>query len=294
MPVSTPSFDVPPLSTDCHVHVLDPARFAYDLGRTYTPAPATTAALLDFEERLGMQQIVLVQPSCYGLDNRALLDALQVIGVDRARGVAVIDCREPDAGQLRELHAAGVRGIRLNWATQSPQDLGTLRDQLAQAQRAISPLEWNLQLHCKSALLVDLLPELLRSPCPIVLDHFANLHAEEAWPGSAAWAAVQTLLDAGRTYVKLSAAYRISAKPASPEVTALARALIEAAPERMLWGSDWPHTGGSGVRTVSIADVEPFRPEDAGATLSLVTTWAPEAEQRHQILVDNPAALFGF
>lgn len=293
--VTTPSrFDLPPGSTDCHVHVFDPARFHFDSARSYTPPAATAADLIGFQQKMRMHRVVLVQPSCYGSDNAAMLDALAQFTPAQARGIAVLDFERTDATMLHALHASGVRGVRLNFATQKQARRGDVREQLAKAHRVIEPLGWSLQLHCQSDLTAELLPELSRIECTLVLDHFAGLPAQDWDPRGSDWAAIRTLLNLGRTYIKLSAPYRISDDARQSGVERLAAALVSAAPERMLWGSDWPHTGGSGVRATSSQEIEPFRQVDAGATLNLLADWAPTPELRHRILVTNPAAVFGF
>ncbi len=292
--ITPPRCHVPEDGTDCHVHVFDPQRFPFDAARSYTPPAATVSDLVALQARIGLQRVVLVQPSCYGFDNAALLDALARLGAGRARGVAVVDFERTPPPMLQDLHARGVRGVRLNVATQRTGGLAAVRAQVVQAHRAIAPLGWSLQLHCSSALVAELLPTLVQVECALVLDHFAGLRAQAGPQDDPAWAAIRTLLDRGRTYIKLSAPYRVSGDPTLRDVAPLARALVYAAPERMLWGSDWPHTGGAGVRATSPAQIEPFRPIDAGAVLDLLVDWAPAPEHRRRILVTNPAAVFGF
>ncbi|MDM0058872.1 amidohydrolase family protein [Variovorax fucosicus] len=295
LPVTTPPrIDLPPGSTDCHLHVFDPARFSFDMSRSYTPPAATATDLIEFQQKMRMHRVVLVQPSCYGFDNAAMLDAIAQLSPAKARGIAVLDFERNDATMLHGLHASGVRGVRLNFATQKQTRWGNVREQLAKAHRVIAPLGWSLQLHCQSDLIAELLPELSRFECTLVLDHFAGLRAKDWDPRGSDWAAIRTLLNLGRTYIKLSAPYRISDDARVPGVERLAGALVSAAPERMLWGSDWPHTGGSGVRETSSQEIEPFRHVDAGTTLDLLADWAPTPELRHRILVTNPAAVFGF
>jgi 2-pyrone-4,6-dicarboxylate lactonase len=283
--------------TDTHVHVLDPARFAYAPQRRYTPAPATVADLWAHLDRLGLRRVVCVQPSVYGHDNRCLLDALQQLGPD-ARGIAVLGADEcPQAVVDLIGHSAGrVAGVRLNLAVNRSTPLDEARRQIERTVQQIAGTSLHLQLHVPWALLPPCLPMLGALDCPVVLDHFAlaPVHAVGTVDG---WAPLlQALADQPALWVKLSAPYQVSHQgPPYAEVTSLARALIGAAPERMLWGSDWPHPAGAHRRPDAPIDtVEPFRTEDDAALLALLHDWAPNPALHHQILADNPARLFGW
>ncbi|BEP64411.1 amidohydrolase family protein (plasmid) [Variovorax sp. V213] len=291
--VSAPQQRIPSRTCDCHVHVFDPGRFPLAASRTYTPGIATVTDLQAMQARLGVERVVLVQPSCYGTDNGAVLDAIARIGQAHARGIAVLDFDKMQPSELHTLHAQGIRGIRLNFATQRTQAVDDLRAHILKTCDVVATLGWSLQLHCHATLIEAIAPTLARLSTPLVLDHFAGFRAASWSSTSPAWAALRGLLDAGNTYVKLSAPYRVSERPAQADLDALARALVRAAPHRMLWGSDWPHTGGAGVRTTSPEQVEPFREVDAGRSLDQLCTWTDIAI-RQLILVDNPARLFGF
>lgn len=282
------------LACDCHVHVLDPARFPYAVERSYTPGAATVDELGAFHRELGIQRVVVVQPSCYGTDNRAVIDAISVVGLSRARGVAVLDFNAVGAAELKELHEQGIRGVRLNFATQQAQGLDAMRAVILQARDAIAPLGWHLDLHCPAPVLAALEPVLSDLRCPLVLDHFASLRPA-AWSSDLpAWTSLQRLLAADHTYVKLSAPYRLAQPDESAALHQLACALIESAPSRLLWGSDWPHTGGSGVRTTGLDQIEPFRRVDVARELSRLLEWSGSNATQKLILADNPVRLYGF
>ena len=292
------SFTATNLRCDCHVHVFDPVRFPYAAGRGYTPGAAPLDALLGLQARLNMGRVVLVQPSAYGIDNRALLDALAVMtqasGANRARGLVVLDLADTPGEALAALHLQGVRGIRLNLEVQGLHDPVAAAALVRQAGQLAAPLGWSLQLHAPLRLVAALAPQLADLSVPVVLDHFAGARTWQSAEQASDMDTLLCLLRGGTVYVKLSAPYRVSRQADYADVAALAQTLIAAAPQRMLWGSDWPHTGASATRTGDLSQIEPFRPEDALRTLGLLDDWAPDAATRQQILVDNPAQLYGF
>lgn len=293
-PCSAPGWAVPAGACDTHVHVFDPARFPFDVARSYTPGPAPVAALRIQLANLGMHRAVVVQPSCYGTDNAALCDALRQLGPDQARGIAVVDVKTVSTAQLQALDAAGVRGLRLNFSVHgTPQHTQAAR-LLERASALATPLGWHLQLFAGAPAIAALAPLLARLNVPVVLDHFAGMTPTQWHTNRQARDTLDALLHTDRVYVKLSAPYRLCAPEALDALTPVAQHLIAQAPHRMLWASDWPHTGGSGARATDPHQREPFRQEDAGATLARLATWAPAALQRQRILVDNPAVLYGF
>jgi len=279
---------VPPGACDSHVHVFDP-RFALDPNRTYTPGTATGAQLDEVHRRLGVSRTVLVQPSPYGLDNSCLFSELRARG-EQARGVVVLDPgTEPP---LREWHAAGVRGARVNLATFALIDPAVALASLRAVATAIADLGWHLQLFTEPAVVAALADELAGLGVPVVLDHFA-MASPESGPRQPGFAELIDLLRAGVVYVKMSAPHRISCRPDQADVEWIACTLIGNAPDRLLWGTDWPHTGGRARTTDNRLTVEPFRTEDDAAALHRLMGWAG-ADVSRQILVDNPAALYGF
>jgi predicted TIM-barrel fold metal-dependent hydrolase len=266
-----PRRTTPPGAVDCHCHVYDDAYPIAPGARPHAPArPADHARLLT---RLGVARHVLVQPSTYGFDNRLHLDALDRAG-KRARMIAVV---QPDAplGELRAMSARGVAGARANLGVGiplTPADVAPLARRIADA-------GWHLQIFARPETVAALADVLRAAPCPIVFDHFAQL-PPAGWPASAAWAVVSDLLQAGRAWIKLSSPYSLDA--ADPfSLRDLARALIAAAPERMLWGTNWPHPNA-------------VPPPDDAALLDALAEWAPNEATRRAILVDNPARLYGF
>lgn len=284
---------LPRSSTDTHAHVFDPARFGYVNCRSYTPPPAGLAALRAKHSELGVERAVLVQPSVYGDDNACLLDAIARAGSDRCRGIAVVDLERATADTLPALHAAGIRGIRLNFAVRHEAESQRVRLQLERAATLIGLTGWCVQIHADRSLLPVIGELVPRFRVPLVLDHFAGLKAADGAERSPALAALLALLATGTVYVKLSAFYRASTRaPGHADLRPLVERLIAARPDRLLWGSDWPHTGGGPARDPS--RIEPFREVDLAASLAALQTWCPDDASYRRILVDNPAALYGF
>ncbi len=289
---TAPAFEVPAGACDCHVHVFGPiARFPYAAERVYTPGPAPVEELLALQRMLRLERVVVVQPSPYGEDNACTLDALRRIGAE-ARGVAVIGAATPEAA-LRELHAAGVRGVRVNLETHGKRDPGLARALIEEAAARVAPLGWHVQTFASLAVLAALHDAILALSAPLAIDHFGRADAARG-PDQPGFDALVSLVRSGRAYVKLSAPYRISSQPGYAGAQAIARALVEANPDRMLWGSDWPHPGGTAGAPRRPEGIEAFRAEDDGAALNRLAAWVPEAPLLHRILVDNPARLYGF
>lgn len=298
MPDQTkPRFDIPPGACDCHVHIFDAEHFPYSPKRSYTPGPASVDDLLAFESRIGMSRFVLVQPSPYGSDNACLLAALNRLG-DKARGVAVIDPdRTPDS-ELDALDRAGVRSVRVNLEAHGNRDPRAAERALDAVSRRIAGRGWNIQVFASLPVIAELKDEVLRLPVPLVVDHFGGARAE-AGTDQPGFATLIEMLKSGKVYLKLSGPYRASRDPDYGNLAEVARAFIAAAPERMVWASDWPHTGGGTVGSNerqgrSLADVEPFRQVDVPNVVSLLAEWSGDAETWRRILVDNPARLYRF
>lgn len=292
--VSAPVFQPPAGSCDCHVHIFDGARFPFAAKRSYTPAAARVADLVAFEQRIGIDRIVLVQPSVYGFDNAALLDALSQLG-DRARGVAVVDLEKASPAALHAMHAKGVRGIRLNLEVSGQRNHEFALTQLKRAEQLVGPLGWAVQVYADVDVIAELATEIAELKVPVVLDHFAGIKAHKKDEQKAAFATVVELVKRGNAYVKLSAPYRASrSAPNFEDVTEFAQTLIEARSDRLVWASDWPHTGSSGNRNGNLDQIEPFRKEDAGRALNQLASWARTPALLQRILVDNPARLYGF
>jgi predicted TIM-barrel fold metal-dependent hydrolase len=274
-----PSRILPADACDGHMHVFDP-RFAPSPHWPRTPPVADVAAYRLLQRRLGTGRAVVVTPSTYGTDNRCTLDALAALGA-RARGVAVVG-RDVGEAELAMLARRGVRGLRVNFV--SPQSWGvTTPDMLRTLAAKAAPLGWHLQVFALAAQLVELEPVLARLPVPLVVDHLGRI---DPVPGvrSEAFATLRRLLDAGRTWVKLSGAYMGSAEgaPAYGDRAPLGRALVKAAPRRLVWGSDWPHT------------TEPAGTIDDADLVDVLRDWCDDDRLMDTILVDNPAVLYGF
>lgn len=286
------------LVCDTHVHVFDPQHFPYLPRRAYTPPAASVTELLALHTTLGVERVVLVQPSVYGTDNACLLNAIENLGQQRARGVAVVDVTLATPGTLHRLHDGGVRGLRLNLHV-GGEGLQAAAQQVQLAGRLLKPLGWHLQVHASLATHAQLLNEFQHTEIPIALDHYAGGLTTE--PDSEAQ--LERLLRAFQhtpLWVKLSAPYRLAGHVAgdvgADHAHRLATAFTQAAPDRVLWGSDWPHTGGSGHRGSGAASplAEAFRAVDNPQVLSDLLACMPDHAQRHRLLVSNPAQLYGF
>jgi D-galactarolactone isomerase len=270
---------LPSLATDCHIHIYD-ARFPYDPGAQLRPGAATVSDYRLLQARLGTERCVVVQPSSYGTDNACLVDALGQFGAD-ARGVAVVDASVKDE-ELRALDSAGVRGARFNLARPG----GAMMEALETVARRVAPLGWHLQLHTLADLWPELEPMIRRLPVPLVIDHLGRL-PQPAGLSHPAWPVLRRLVDEGRAWVKISGAYHDTrtGAPDYADTGAVVKAWVEAAPERVIWGTDWPHPSATtGEKPV---------PDDA-RLLDLLGNWAPSEVLRHRILVDNPVLLYGF
>ena len=290
-PPTSVNFAMPAGACDCHTHVFgDPARYPFFAGRTYTPEPALVEEMTAMHRRVGLQRVVIVQPSVYGTDNAAALDAIKARGAD-ARGIAVIGA-ETTEQEIDALHRAGMRGIRLNLATGGTNDPDEARARLGTAIDRMRGRAWHIQIFTGLGIIAALKNTIASSPVPVVIDHFGGAKAALGLeqPG---FADLQALLRTGRVYVKISGANSASDRaPDYPDVAPLARALIAANPDRILWGSNWPHRGGTAANRPK--DWVPPPPVDDGRMLNLLASWAPDAAVRRRILVENPARLFGF
>jgi predicted TIM-barrel fold metal-dependent hydrolase len=271
---------LPPGACDCHVHVFGPAaRYPFAANRTYTPPEASFRTYQAVMRDLGLTRAALVQPSVYGADNRVLLEALEQ-GGSSLRGVAVI-CSPDDCGEddLAALHAAGVRGVRMNTLFPGAPHIADLGGLAAR----VAPLGWHLQVLVDVAESPDFVKRLGDLPVPTVFDHLGHMPAARGrdHPG---FQGLLALLREGRTWVKLSAPYRISARGGPPydDVRPFAEAVLDAAPDRVIWGSDWPHPAIEGPRP------------DPATLLDPLFDWTGGADLLRRVLVDNPARLYGF
>jgi predicted TIM-barrel fold metal-dependent hydrolase len=293
-PSTKVNFDVPAGACDCHVHMFgDPQRFPFFSGRGYTPETTSVAELRALHDALHIDRVVIVQPSVYGTDNACTLDAIRQLG-SRARGVAVIDANTPEAA-LDDMARNGIRGIRLNLATSGITDPAAALQRFQAAADRVKTRGWHIQLNTSLRVIDAISAQLLASPVPLVFDHFGGAvgSAGVSQPG---FGALVNLVKAGKAYVKISAAAdQVSTlAPAYPDVVPLARALVTANPQRVLWGTNWPHPDSASRPGRKATDLAPNVQIDDGLVLNLLPVWVPDATTRRGILVDNPARLYGF
>jgi len=288
------AFTPPRGAADCHTHVFpDPAQFPFWPGRVYTPPVATAADLLALQRAQGFDHVVIVTPSVYGTDNSATLDGIRQLGLQRARGVAVIG---PDTqpAELDAMHAAGVRGVRINLEQAGVFDPVASAQRLAETARQIAGRPWHIQIYSRLPVIAPLHDQFAAMSVPVVFDHFAGARAA-AGDGQTGWDAVLDLVQTGRAYVKLSGAYRSSTMfPYYADVNPLARSLVAANPDRLLWGSDWPHPASTPVQGRKPTDIAPAQDVDDGRLLNQLADWIPDESIRRHVLVDNPRRLYGF
>lgn len=284
--------DVPAGACDCHTHVIgDRATYPMVADRHYTPALATHDDLLAHLRRNGLQRVVIVQPSVYGTDNRCMLDSLDRLG-GAGRGVAVLD-ESADDSTLQTLHRHGVRGLRVNLESAGGRDADPAHSALLRWSERIAPLGWHLQIYAALDVIASLAKRLATLPVPVVLDHFAMVQAVTAHDDPRI-TPLLALLHSGNAYLKLSAPYRLapSGHADTALVAAWASAFVRATPERMLWGSDWPHTARDPGKAAH--EESAYRKLPADALLKGIGEWMPTAALRQQVLVENPARLYGF
>jgi len=282
------SFAVPSNACDCHTHIIgDPSKFPFFPGKTYTPEPALPQEMTALHHALHIKRVVIVTPSVYGTDNSATLYGIKTRG-PTARGIAVIDDKTSEK-DLDALENGGVRGIRLNLATGGQADAAAVRQRFTSAINRLKNRNWHLQIYTGMATISAIKELVFTSPVPVVFDHFGGLQAALG-PAQPGFADLVDLLRAGSAYVKLSGAYRASTQaPDYQDVAPFAKGFIVANPDRVLWGTDWPHPN-----TTPSTKVSPFLAIDDGRLFNQLAVWAPDPQHRLKILVDNPARLYGF
>ena len=277
MGTEAPKLKAPANATDCHHHVYN-AKFPVDPKATLRPADARVEDYRALQKRIGTTRNVLVQPSTYGTDNRWHLEALAAFG-PQARMVAVVDDKV-STDDLKRMHGLGVRGIRFNLA----QAGATTPEMMEPLSKRINDLGWHIQINAPAAKIMEVMPILERLPSPIVFDHLAHIPQPDG-VNHPLYGKVRGLMDKGRTWVKLSGAYADTkvGPPTYADSSAVARAYAKAAPERCVWGSDWPHPSEQSKQL----------PDDA-VLFDLLTDWVPDEKVRYRILVENPAVLYDF
>jgi predicted TIM-barrel fold metal-dependent hydrolase len=292
-PSTTVNFDVPAGACDCHTHIHgDPAKFPFYAGRVYTPGLASPEEMTALHQALHIERVVIVTPSVYGTDNSATLFGMKARGAT-ARGVAVIDEKTQDS-ELDAMNQAGIRGIRLNLATQSMNEPSVGRSRFQAAVDRVKNRNWHVQLFTSLAMISAIRDIVATSPVPVVFDHFGGALGELG-PQQPGFSDLLELVKSGKAYVKISGAYRASKlAPDYPDAAPLARALIAANSDRIVWGTDWPHPDSVTAPGKKPTDVTPLLQIDDGRLLNQLPVWTPDAAIRKKILVDNPARLYGF
>jgi len=292
-PATKVSFSIPSGACDCHTHIFgDPRAFPFAPGRTYTPELASVGELRALHRALKMERVVVVQPSVYGTDNTCTLDAVRSLG-ERARGVAVIDETTRES-MLDLMERRGIRGVRVNLETSGETDPEAARARLRATIARVKPRGWHVQLYARLSVIEAVGDDIRASDVPIVIDHFGAADASLG-VAQAGFQTLVGLVQSGKVYVKISGAYRCSTNgPDYPDVAPLARALVAANPQRIVWGTDWPHPDTSRVPGRAPTDVSPLKAIDDGRLLNQLAVWVPDAATRKVILVENPRRLYAF
>ena len=273
-----PTLKAPPRACDCHMHIYDPSRFPLAPSERAAPTSAALPQYRLLQRRIQTTRVVIVTPRNYATDNRATVDAIAQLAPN-ARGVAVVHPTATDS-QLKQLHDGGIRGIRFSLT--DPATAVVTFDMIEPLSKRIASLGWHVQINMTGDQIAASEPLWNRLPSPIVFDHIGNIPGR-AGVGHPAYAVMRRLIDKGRTWVKLSATYTntTDGPPGYNDVVTLGQAFVKASPERMVWGSNWPHPN------------ETQKPDDA-RLFDLMERWASDEPTRNRILVANPAALYGF
>ena len=286
-----PNVAMPPEATDCHMHVFgDAAAYPPAAWRAYDPTPAALASYRGIFARLGLRRTVLVQPSAYGTDNRCMLDALAADDAGLTRGVAVIGPETSEA-ELRRMAALRVVGVRLNLVSNGIPAPEAAIAALRAAAEQVGPLGWHVQIYAKPALLVALAGAIPSLGVPVVVDHMGGADARLGvhQPGLDE---LLGLVGRGQCWVKVSGPNRVSHEPSGyRDALPIARQLISANPERVVWGSDWPHIGphAAGAPREVV-----YMPIDNAGLVRFVAEAAGDAATLRRVMAENPAALYGF
>ena len=272
-----PRLAAPANTCDCHIHIYDPSKPVAPTASGPGPAWANVAAYRAVQQRLGLTRAIVVQPTAYGTDNSCTVEAIAELGLADTRGIAVVGADVTEA-ELQRLTNAGIRGARFQMLPGGALPWEAL-DPIA---AKIAAFGWHVQLQMDGRLMADREAQIKRLPGTVVIDHVGKF-LEPVPVDHPGFRTLLRLLDGGRTWLKLAAAYETSklGAPLYADVGALAKAAVKAHPERMIWASNWPH--------VSVKDL----PDDA-SLLDLLLDWAPDAQVRQRILVDNPAEVYGF
>ncbi len=276
---STPRFKAPPLACDSHIHIYDP-RFKMAWPSLRSTPEASVAEYRLFQQRIGVSRVVIVQPAAYGTDNDVTLDAIAQLGQDNARGVAVLHPTVSDE-ELDRLDRGGVRGLR--FTQHDAKTAVTTAEMIEPLAQRVAERGWHVQLHLRGEQIVQMEALINRLPGTIVFDHMGRLPQPNAREHPA-MDVIRGLVEKGRTWVKLAGPYLESqtGSPRYADIKPVAKAFVKHAPERLVWGSDWPHPTERDTK-----------PDDA-VLFDLLQEWVPDEPTRRRILVDNPAKLYGF
>jgi 2-pyrone-4,6-dicarboxylate lactonase len=276
---SKPAFSPPPSAVDAHCHVFGPGdEFPYAPERKYTPCDAPKSKLWSLRDFLGFERNVIVQATCHGADNRAMVDALRSSD-DRARGVATVTKDVTDA-QLRELHAAGVRGVRFNFVKRLVDTAP--REVLSAIAQRIKPLGWHVVIYFEAQELPELYGFFASLPTIVVVDHMGRPDVTCPLDAPEFELFVKLMREHGNFWSKVSGAERLSRSgpPTYDDFVPFARRIVETFPDRVLWGTDWPHP-----------NLKSHMPDD-GKLVDLLPRIAPTATLQRKLLVDNPHSLY--
>ena len=272
-----PAFVPPVGAVDAHCHVFGPAAiFPFAPERKYTPVDAAAETLFELRDHLGFARNVIVQATCHGANNAAMLDAIEK-SEGRARGVAVLDESITD-NELESLHAAGIRGVRFNFLKRLVGDAP--KDRYVKVAERIARLGWHIVIYFESDELEELEPFIRSLPGTIVIDHMGRPDVTQGLD-SEGFARVRALMEDPRFWIKVSCPERLTATgPMYDDVVPFARVLVEAYPDRVLWGTDWPHP-----------NMRSHMPDD-GKLVDMIPRIAPTADLQHKLLVTNPMRLY--
>jgi len=278
-----PKLKAPANACDCHMHIYDGERFppARPGPQSRMQANAAVAQYRLLQQRNGTTRTVIVTPAAYVTDNRVTLDGIEQLGREKTRGVAVVHPTVTDA-ELKTLNEGGIRGIR--FTVFDPRSAAVSVDMIEPLARRVADLSWHIQIHMRADQIVENAALLEGLPTQVVFDHMGRLPQPNPLEHQA-FTVIRRMIEKGRTWMKLSGAYMETdvGHPTYADKTAVAQAYLNAAPERMVWGSDWPHP----------TEKPEHKPNDA-TLFDLLTEWAPDEALRQRILVGNPEALYGF
>ncbi len=277
--LTKPAFAMPARACDTHVHVFGPEARYPRVSQPHYTLPDGGPALLDAMTRaMGLTRFAIVQPSYYGTDNRCMLDGLDHFGTDRARGVAMVE-DELDAEGLAALHARGVRALRLDLFLRAAWPTADIAAFVKRNAARVRPLGWHLQFYTPGRIVRELIPMLGEIEVDFCIDHMGYMLESDGLTRTD-FDRLIAAVAAGRGWMKLSGPYRIAKDRQYGRLLPYARAIVEALPERTVWGSDWPHIPDGNL--------------DTGSLLNLLAEWVPDAARRDRILADNPARLYRF